>query len=486
MSLTFDLIIIGAGPGGEACAANAADLGLTVAIIEHALVGGECAYYGCMPSKALLRPAQALAEARRVPGAAEATRATVNVPAALTRRDEVVHGLHDDARAERLRKRAGVTLFRGRGRLAGCKLVSVEASDGSPAITLTAVRAVALCTGTTAFLPPIEGLADAGPWTNREATNARRVPQRLIVLGGGPVGAELAQAFATLGSHVTIVEGGERLLAREEPFASDAVAAAFTRQGITLHLGVKAVRAEREAAGLPVRIELADGTLLEADELLVSAGRSPNTADLGLETVGVVLNPDGFLVTDNHMHVAARLGPADHQHSDDKAWLYALGDVTGRPAFTHTAVYHAQVAARNMVGDSACECVEDLVGAPRVTFTEPQVAAVGHTLDSARAAGINAIAVDRAIDRLAAASFHGRGVPAPARVLIDADSEAVIGATFVGADVAELLHAVTIAIVGEVPLDRLQHAVAPFPTRSEIWGALIKAAARELANAAAQ
>ena len=421
------------------------------------------------------------------------------MPAVLSRRDEAVRGLDDSSHETRLTRREGVEVFRGTGRLSGRREVTVTLSDGDSAaggngagaadhapagartVILNARRAVALCPGSDASLPPIEGLASARPWTNREATLARRVPARLIVLGGGPIGSELAQAFASLGSHVELVEGADRLLVREEPFASDAVAAAFRREGVVLHLGARAVRVERESPTSPVRVELEDGQIIEGDELLVAVGRTPNTAGLGLETVGVELDERGYLRTDNHMHVEAPLDP-DHQHGDEAPWLYALGDVTGRAAFTHTAAYHAQVAARNIAGDSACETVEDLVGAPRVTFTEPQVAAVGHTVESAERAGINAIAVDRSLDRLAAASFHGRGMPSPARVVIDVEREAVIGATFVGVDVAELLHAVTIAIVGEVPLERLQHAVAPFPTRSEIWGALIKGAAKELAD----
>jgi dihydrolipoamide dehydrogenase len=448
------VIVIGAGPAGEVVAGRLGEQKLAVAVVEDRLVGGECSFFGCMPSKALLRPAEALAEARRIPGAAEAVSGALDVAAVLRRRDEIVHDLDDSTQLPWLESR-NVTIVRGRGRLTGELTVDV---DGR---TLRATRAVVLATGTTAAIPPIPGLAEAKPWTNEQATTSKEVPGRLIVLGGGVVGVELGQAWATLGSEVTIVEALPRLLAREEEFASKLVHAALAERGIDVRLGDAAVSVERCGGG-DVVLRLASGAEIVGDELLVAVGRRPATGDLGLETVG--LEPGRAVEVDDTMRVPG------------KPWLFALGDVNGRALLTHMAKYQGRVAAEQILGrDIRIDVSADGLLSPRVVFTDPQVAAVGHTLASAREAGLVATSVGHLTSGVAGGSFYGRLAPGTSQLVIDKDRGVVVGATFVGPDVAEFLHAATIAIVGQVPLERLWHAVPSFPTRSEVWLRMLEA-----------
>lgn len=443
----FDAIVIGAGPAGEVAAGLLGEKGLETALVESHLIGGECSYYACMPSKALLRPAEALAEARRIPGASEAVAGRLDVEAVLRRRDRVIHDLDDSSQVPWLEDR-NVTLVRGRGWLDGERRVRVGDD------VLVARRAVIIAVGTGALMPPIPGLAEAAPWTNREATTAKAVPGRLLVLGAGVVGVELAQAWASLGSAVTLIELFERILVREEPFASEEVAAALRDRGVDVRTSAKAVWVQRRDG--EVTIELDGGERISGDVLLVAVGRRPLTGNLGLETVG--LEPGRPIPVGDDMRVVGR------------DWLYAIGDVNGRSLLTHMGKYQARIAAANILGgDERAKTNAHGPLAPRVIFTDPQVAAVGHTLKVAQEAGLDVIAVDHPTGGVAGASFYGRNAPGTARLVFDTRRDVLVGATFTGPDVAEFLHAATIAIVGEVPAERLRHAVPAFPTRSEVW-----------------
>ncbi len=435
--------MIGAGPAGEVAAGRLAERhGMDVALVEQHLVGGECSFYACMPSKALLRPHELVNEARRVPGV------EVSGPepdAVLRRRDEVIHDLDDSSQLPWLEER-GIELIRGRARLAGERRVDV---DGR---TLEARRAVVLASGSLAAIPPIDGLDEIEPWTNREGTTAKQVPGSLVVLGGGVAGVELAQAWRSLGSEVVVLEAGDCVLSREEPFAGEQVAAALVEAGVDLRIEVKAERVERSDGR--VTVALSDGDTVDGDELLVVVGRKPPTEDLGLETVG--LEPGKYVDTDDTLQV------------QDHPWLYAIGDVNGRAPLTHMGKYQARLAADNVAGGDERIAI-DGVRSPRVVFTDPNVAAVGHTLESAQKAGLNVRHIDLSTGGTAGGSFHGREAEGTSRFVVDEDRKVLAGVTFVGPGVADFVQAATVAVVGEVPLERLAHAVPPFPARSEIW-----------------
>jgi dihydrolipoamide dehydrogenase len=372
------------------------------------------------------------------------------VPAVLARRDQVIHDLDDSTMLPWLEER-GVTVARGHGRFEGERRVRVGDD------VLVASRAVVLATGSRALIPSIPGLAESRPWTNVEATTAKHVPESLAILGGGVVGVELAQAWAALGSRVTLVQNGPALIEREEPFAGEQLAAALRDGGVDLRLETTAAAVSRNGH---VRMELEDGSVVESEELLVAIGRRPRSDDVGLETIG--LEPGKHVSVDESLRVPGR------------DWLYAIGDVNGRVLLTHMGKYQARLAADGILGKDV-RLRSDADRSPRVIFTDPQVGAVGLTLAAAQKAGLRVRHVDVETGGNAGGSFVGKGAAGTARIVVDEDRRVIVGATITGAEIAEALHAATIAVIGEVSLDDLWHAVPAFPTRSELWLRLLEA-----------
>ena len=458
MSDTFDVIVLGAGSTGTNVAWYARDNDLTVAVVERELVGGECSYWACMPSKALLGPTHALAAARRLPGAKEAV-GEVDVDAVLARRDAFISHLDDSSQVSWM-DGVGADLVRGEGRLSGEREVTVTAADGSTR-TLTARRAVVVATGSRASLPPVAGLADIRSWDNRDVTTAKDIPQRLLILGGGVVGCEMAQAYRRLGAReVTVVERSDVLVGNFESWAGELLAEALTEDGITVLTGRSAEHASRDGLDGAVTLRLDDGTVLVGDELLVAAGRSFNTEDIGLDTVG--LEPGGPIEVDDQLRVTGVEGD----------WLYAAGDVNGRVLLTHQGKYQARWVGDILAGKQRAAWA-DHTAVPQVMFTDPELAAVGLSEQQARDAGLVVKTVSYEIGSVAGGALLG--AKGRAQLVIDQSERVVVGATFVGPNVGEMLHAATIAVVGKVPIDTLWHAVPAFPTVSEVWLRLLEA-----------
>ncbi len=475
---TYDVVVIGAGPVGENVADRVVRGGLTAAIVERELVGGECSYWACMPTKALLRSGAALRAARQVPGAREAVTGDLDVAAVLRRRDSFASNWQDDGQASWL-EQIGVPLHRGHGRVVSARVVDVTGKDGSTT-TLTARHAVVVATGSGALVPDIAGLRDAAPWTSRETAAASSVPGRLAVIGGGVVASEMATAFSGLGSSVTML-ARDGVLHLAEPFVGERVVESLRDKGVSVRIGVEAGSVKRNDDGT-VSITLTGGEQVEADELLVAIGRTPNTADIGLDTIG--LKPGTWLAVDDTLRVVDEGG-----EPLDGGWLYAAGDVNRRVLLTHQGKYQARAVGDVIVARAKGEAVEDgrwgrhvatadERAVPQVVFTDPEIASVGLTAAAAEAAGLRIRVVDHDLAALATSSLHAEGYRGHARMVVDEDRGVIVGFTLVGPDVAELLHAATIAVVGEVPLDRLWHAVPAFPTVSEVWLRLLEAYGR--------
>ncbi|MER7190790.1 dihydrolipoyl dehydrogenase family protein [Streptomyces flaveolus] len=468
-SIAYDVVVIGAGPVGENVADRTRAAGLSTAIVESELVGGECSYWACMPSKALLRPVIAHADARRTPGLSRAAQAPLDAAAVLAHRDDFTSHWKDDGQVQWV-EGIGADLYRGQGRLAGPRTVEVTGPDGTRR-TLTARHAVAVCTGTRAALPDLPGLGDVRPWTSREATSAQSVPGRLIVVGGGVVAVEMATAWQALGSRVTLLVRGKGLLARMEPFAGELVAEALTEDGADIRTGTSVESVTREN-GTVVAVT-GTGDRIEADEILFATGRAPRTDDIGLETVG--LQPGSWLPVDDSLRV------------DGHDWLYAVGDANHRALLTHQGKYQARIAgaaiAARASGEAALEsgpwgahaATADHDAVPQVVFTDPEAAAVGLSLAEAEEAGHRVRAVDVDLSTVAGAGLYRDGYKGRARMVVDLEDEIVRGVTFVGPGVGELIHSATIAVAGQVPVSRLWHAVPSYPTISEVWLRLLEA-----------
>ncbi|MFI9583778.1 dihydrolipoyl dehydrogenase family protein [Streptomyces sp. NPDC052236] len=469
-AVEYDVVVLGAGPAGENVADRVRAAGLSTAVVESELVGGECSYWACIPSKALLRPVIARADARKVPGLRHHVEGPLDTQAVLAHRDEYASNWKDDGQVGWIDS-TGARFYRGQGRLHGTKKVVVEGPEGEHHV-LTARHAVVVSTGSRAVLPDIPGLAGAKAWTSREATSAQRVPERLAVVGGGVVGSEMATAWQALGSRVTMLVRGSGLLPRMEPFVGEHVADALTEAGAQIRTETGVTGVERSGGTGPVTLVLNGGERIEVDEVLFATGRAPRTDLIGLETVG--LEPGSWLQVDDSCRV------------DGSRWLYAVGDVNQRQLLTHQGKYQARIAGAAIVARAqhvplletdrwgAHSATADHAATPQVVFTDPEAAAVGLSLADAESAGHRVRAVDYDIASVSGASLYADGYRGRARMIVDLDREILLGVTFVGPGVSELLHSATVAVAGEVPIERLWHAVPAFPTISEVWLRLLE------------
>jgi len=469
----YDVIVLGAGPVGQNAADRARATGLSVAVVERELVGGECSYWACVPSKALLRPVLAVADVRRVDGAREAVTGQIDAAGVFGRRNRYVSDWDDAGQADWV-DGIGATLIRGHGRLAGPRRVTVTASGGEQ-MSLTARHAVVICTGTRPALPDLPGIGEARPWTNRQATDSSSVPGRLAIVGAGGVGVEMATAWQGLGASVTLLVRGSALLGRMEPFVGELVGEGLAAAGVDVRLGVSVRALSRPDAEGPVRLTLDDGKDLEVDEILFATGRAPLTGDIGLESIG--LDPGSWLEVDDTCRVTAV----------DDGWLYAAGDVNHRALLTHQGKYQARIAGAAIGARAAGRPLDtapwgehattaDHHAVPQAFFTDPEAAAVGLTAEQAAQNGLRAKIIDVEIGEVVTgAKLFADGYTGRARMVVDVDTRHVLGVTMVGPGVTELLHAATIAVAAQVPIERLWHAVPCFPTISELWLRLLEA-----------
>lgn len=468
-SKDFDVIVIGGGVGGVAAVRKLASMGLSVALVEDRLVGGECHYWGCNPSKTLLRPIEVFNLAKAVPGVREAiSDRRLDVAAIFKKRDAIIENLSDQDRIESLRQ-AGAAVFHGFARLSGQRTVRVAYTLGDTIeAVLTARHAVVLATGTRPNVPEIPGMAQARPWTNRDLTTMTRVPPRALLVGGGPVAVEFATILSGLGSAVTLLVRESTVLAICEPEARELVTQSLRSKGVTIHFETELSAVCRPVPGGCVTATF-HGQTIEVDEIVLAAGRRTNTDNIGLECLG--LPSGGFVTVNDHLQAVGVSG----------GWLYALGDTTGRARLSHISTYHGRVVAEIIAARAAGRelsdnelIARDAGSVAQVIYTEPQVAWVGRTESQARAEGF--VVRTRTAHYPGAVSFlalYRDGFQGWAKLVIDAETNTLLGATFVGPQFSELVQAATLAVLAKVPVSLLRHAVAPHPTVNQVWDPLL-------------
>ncbi len=444
MSTDMDVIVIGSGPGGEAAVSRLVKGGLSVALVEKELIGGECAYWACIPSKTLLRAVQARAEASDVAGLGTPP---LDWAGLRNYRDYMIRHLDDTEQVTGYRKR-GVTVIKGTARLIGRNPWQIQVAGQQ----LTADHVI-LATGSTPIRPPIDGLDQARVWTNREATTLTEIPERAVMIGGSAVGVELGQFLTRMGSHVTLVHRGPRLLEREDPRVGELVAEQLGKDGIDIHTGSQP-RAVRRDGTTTTMIDLDDGTTIATDVIVLGTGRRPQLTGLGLDAVGVAATPRGAVAIDEYCRV-----------TDDGLW--ALGDVTGVAMFTHIAMYQARVVTDNILGKRR---TADYTGVPRVVFADPEIAAVGHTRDTARAAGLDVVTTELDLaDSIARPWTYQTHPTGKLGLLADRDRRILLGAWAVAPQTGEWIHTAALAIRAHIPIDTLLDGVAQFPTYNEAY-----------------